>query len=46
MKLNNVAKPITLTTHYYCDDTFQSACYKNDGTAIKFKNVFIGGITG
>ncbi|GAA5816257.1 hypothetical protein MFLAVUS_009783 [Mucor flavus] len=46
IQLNRVAKPITITSHYYCDSSFQSACFKNDGTSIKFKNVFISGVTG
>lgn len=46
VQLNNVDNPITLTTHYFCDESHTSACYKNDGTAIKFKNINISGITG
>ncbi|KAG2208446.1 hypothetical protein INT47_010142 [Mucor saturninus] len=46
VQLNNVDNPITLTTHYFCDASHTSACYKNDGTAIKFKNINISGITG
>ncbi|GAA5795510.1 hypothetical protein HPULCUR_000868 [Helicostylum pulchrum] len=46
VQLNRVARPIAITSHYYCDGSHQSACFGNDGTSIKFKNVFISGITG
>ncbi|GAA5810961.1 hypothetical protein MFLAVUS_004389 [Mucor flavus] len=46
IQLNRVARPIAITSHYFCDENHQSACYGNDGTSIKFKNVFLSGITG
>ncbi|CAO3616960.1 unnamed protein product [Mucor hiemalis] len=46
IQLNNVENPIIMTTHYFCDEYHTSACYKNDGTSIKFTNVKFQNITG
>ncbi|KAG2208459.1 hypothetical protein INT47_010155 [Mucor saturninus] len=46
IQLNNVDYPITITDHYFCDAKHTSACYKNDGTGIKFTNIYMTNISG